>query len=86
MHPTKAELIVKNGLRCMACGRECTYREIQWHHIVPKYVFKQTKQPIDNSYENGSLLCVRCHAKIHEYLYWDAEYQLMTELIEDNRL
>ena len=38
MHMTKAQLIVRNGLRCMGCGRVVEYADIQWHHIKPKYV------------------------------------------------
>ena len=86
MHPTKAELITKNGLRCMLCGKECEYKEINYHHIVPKYVYKLLKIPIDNSYANGSLLCLSCHSKVHEYLYWDDEYQKMMDLVEDNKV
>ena len=86
MHPTKAKLIELNGMRCMACGRQCTRHELQWHHIVPKYVFRQNHLPIDNSYENGALLCVNCHIKVHEYLFWDDEYQLMMDLVEDHKV
>ena len=86
MHPTKAELIMKNGMRCMACGKECRYSEIQRHHIVPKYVFRQLKLPIDDSYANSCLVCTRCHSMIHEYLYWDEEYQQMMDLIEDHKV
>ena len=86
MHETKALLIVRNGLFCMACGKLVPYSEIQWHHLVPKYVSKTYKQPPDNSYENGSLLCKRCHVEIHKYLWWDEEFQMLTDLIEDNKI
>ena len=86
MHETKALLIMRNGLKCMGCGRETKLKELQWHHIVPKYVSKLNKQPPDNSYENSSLLCKRCHIQIHKYLYWDIEYQMLIDLIEDNKV
>lgn len=85
MNETKVLLILVNGLRCMGCGKDVPLKEIEWHHIVPRYVFKQNHLPIDNSYENGSLLCRRCHVEIHKYLYWDDEYQKLTDLIEDNK-
>ena len=85
MHETKALLITRNGLRCMGCGRVVSYKDIQWHHLVPKYVSKINKQPPDDSYENGSLLCIRCHVEIHKYLWWQDEFQLLTDLIEDNK-
>lgn len=86
MHETKALLIMRNGLKCMGCGRETKLKDLQWHHIVPKYVSKQRNEPPDNSYENGSLLCIKCHGTIHKYLYWDEEYQLLCDLIEDNKI
>lgn len=86
MHETKALLIMRNGLRCMGCGKETKLKDLQWHHIVPKYVSRLNKQPPDNSYENGSLLCKSCHIQIHKYLYWDIEYQKLTDLIEDNKI
>ena len=85
MHETKALLIVRNGLRCMGCGREVELKDLQWHHIVPKYVSKVNKQPPDDSYENGALLCKRCHIEIHRYLFWEEEYQMLTDLIKDNK-
>lgn len=86
MHETKALLIMRNGLVCMGCGKETKLKDLQWHHIVPKYVSKLNKQPPDNSYENSSLLCKNCHIQIHKYLYWDIEYQMLTDLIEDNKI
>ncbi|MBQ8299908.1 MAG: HNH endonuclease [Clostridia bacterium] len=85
MHATKALLILRNGLRCMGCGKVAEYKDIQWHHIKPKYASKANHEPVDDSYENGSLLCKRCHIEIHKYLWWDMEYQLLTDLIEDNK-
>lgn len=86
MHETKALFIQRNGLRCMGCGKIVEYTNIQWHHIVPEYVSKINKQHPDNSYENGSLLCRKCHVAIHKYLYWQEEYQLLIDLIEDNKI
>ena len=85
MHPTKAELIRKNGLRCMLCGKECDYQEINWHHIKPKAVCKYYHEEIDNTYENGSLLCLNCHALVHTYSYWSDEYQYYMDVIRQNK-
>lgn len=85
MHPTKQELLNINGPRCMLCGKIFRYRELEWHHIVPKYVTTFYGQPKDDSYENGSILCLKCHARVHEYLYWDDEYQFLMDVIEDNK-
>ena len=85
MHPTKAELINRNGLRCMLCGKEVPYRQINWHHIKPKAVCKYYKEPIDNSYENGSLLCLECHDFVHTLYYWSAEYQYYMDVIRKNK-
>jgi 5-methylcytosine-specific restriction endonuclease McrA len=85
MHPTKEELIERNGLRCMLCLKEFPYHEIQYHHIVPKYASKHMGLPPDNTYDNGCLLCLKCHAKVHEYSYWSDEYQFLMDVIEDNK-
>ena len=85
MHPTKALLIERNGLRCMLCGKEVSYREINWHHIKPKAVCKYYGEPIDDSYENGSLLCLSCHAYVHTLYYWSAEYQQTMDEIRRNK-
>jgi len=85
VHPTKEELIKRNGCRCMLCLKEVPYREIQWHHIVPKYYTTFMGLAPDNSYENGSLVCVSCHQKIHKYMYLDDEYQFMMDVIEGNK-
>ena len=85
MHQTKCELIIKNGVRCMGCGKEVPLKDLHWHHLKPKYVSKANHEPPDDSYANGSLLCKRCHTEIHKYLWWDIEYQLLTDLIEDNK-
>lgn len=85
MKPAKWELIDRYGMRCMLCGKEFSYKEINFHHIKPKYVFKQDGLKPDDSADNGSILCVKCHCKIHEYLWWDDEYQLLTEIILQNK-
>lgn len=82
MHETKALLIVKNGLRCMLCGRGVPYRQLNWHHIKPKYVCKMNNEPIDNSYENGALLCLECHDFVHSFEYNSQEYQDLMMLIK----
>lgn len=86
MHETKRQLIAVNGIKCMGCGRTVEYKDIQWHHITPKYVYKARHETPDDSYKNGALLCRRCHIEIHKYLWWDEEYQLLTDLIEDNKI
>lgn len=86
MHSTKAQLITNNGLRCMYCGRQVPYREINWHHIKPKAVCKFLKEPIDDSYENGSLLCLKCHAYVHTLYYWSREYQEAMDVIRRNKI
>ena len=85
MHETKALLITRNGLRCMACGKEVEYKNIHWHHIKPKYVFKANHEPVDNTYENSALLCIRCHIELHKFLWWDDEFQVITSIIEGNK-
>lgn len=85
MHDTKRLLIRYNGLKCMLCGAEVSYKEINWHHIKPKAVCRYKGEPIDNSYENGALLCVECHAFVHSLYYWSEEYRLVTDRILANK-
>lgn len=85
MHETKRLLIINNGLRCMLCGKEVPYNQINWHHIKPKYVSKMYCELPDDSYENGSLVCVTCHAIIHQYAWWDEEYHQLMEIVKDNK-
>lgn len=85
MHETKALLIKKNGLKCMLCGREVAYHEINWHHIKPKAICRKRKEPIDNSYENGALLCLSCHSYVHTLFYWSEEYKEATRIILSNK-
>ena len=85
MHPTKKLLIERNGLRCMLCGKEVPYLEINWHHIKPKAVCKYLGEPVDDSYENGSLLCLGCHNFIHTIYYWNPEYEKYSRIIRSNR-
>lgn len=85
MHPTKQLLIEINGLKCMLCGRSVPYAQINWHHIKPKAVCKYLGEEVDNSYENGSLLCLDCHAFVHTLYYWSDEYQTYMKRIITNR-
>lgn len=85
MHPTKQLLIERNGMYCMLCGRKCTYRELNWHHITPKWVYHKKGIPVDNSYENGSLLCLDCHAYVHEFFYYSETYRLMMEDVKNHK-
>ncbi len=85
MHPTKKELIERNGLRCMLCLKEVPYEKIHYHHMIPKYYTKFMGLAQDDSYENGSLVCIDCHKKIHEYMYLDDEYQFLMDVIQGNK-
>ena len=85
MHQTKCELIMRNGLKCMGCCKEFPLKDLQWHHLKPKYVSKANHEQQDDSYSNGSLLCRKCHAEIHKYLWWDDVFQTMTSIIEGNK-
>ena len=85
MHTTKYTLICNHGLRCMLCGEEKELKELQWHHIKPRYVSKACHEEPDDSPENGAILCKKCHVEIHRYLWWDDEFQLLTELILRNK-
>jgi len=85
MHPTKQELIERNGLRCMLCGKIVEYKYINWHHIKPKSVCKANHEQIDNSYENGCLLCLDCHAFVHSFDYESEEYKQYMDVIRENR-
>lgn len=85
MHETKAILILKNGLRCMLCGKEVDYHRINWHHIKPKSVCKSLGENIDNSYENGSLLCLDCHAYVHTLDYESDEYKCAMDVVRKNK-
>lgn len=85
MHETKARLILNNGLRCMLCGEEVPYNQLNWHHIKPKSVCKHLNEAIDNSYENGALLCLSCHSFVHLFQYDSQEYKDITRLILLNK-
>ena len=85
MHPVKAEMISRNGLRCMLCGRIVPYECINWHHIKPKAICKYYKEPIDNSYDNASLLCLECHAYVHTLSYWSKEYKDLMDTVRRNK-
>lgn len=85
MHETKAKLIEKNGLRCMLCEKKKPYRELQWHHIKWRSICKQEGIPVDNSYDNGALLCVMCHSFVHTLDYNSKRYQQLMEKVKSNR-
>lgn len=85
MHDTKVQLILRTGLKCMCCGEEYPLYDLQWHHIKPRYVYKACHEAPDDSYENGSLLCKRCHVAIHKYKWKDKEYQAITDTIRKNK-
>ena len=85
MHRTKQELIERNGLRCMLCGKEVSYEQLNWHHIKTKAECRRHKKPIDNSYENGSLLCLNCHAFVHTFPYWSSFYKYYMDVIRKNK-
>ena len=85
MHPIKQLLIQRNGLRCMLCGKEVSYQQLNWHHIKPKAVCKYYGEPIDDSYDNASLLCLNCHAYVHTFYYWSFEYEELMRVIRENK-
>lgn len=84
MNETKVWLIIEHGTVCMLCGKDVG-RKIQWHHIRPKYDFKRCNEKIDDSVENGSLLCPDCHKLIHRYDYIDYRYKRLTLEIKKNK-
>lgn len=85
MKLTKELLLKRYGKRCMMCGKRYPLKLLQWHHIKPKYVYRHNNKPPDDSTENGAILCVSCHAIIHEYVWESDEYQLLTEIILQNK-
>ena len=85
MHQVKKLLIERNGLKCMLCGETVPYQLINWHHIKPKAVSKYLGEPVDDSYDNGALLCLECHAYVHTMYYWSKEYQETMERIRKNK-
>lgn len=85
MHPTKQLLIERNGLRCMLCGKEFPYSQINWHHIKPKAVCKFQGLEVDDSYYNGALLCLNCHAHVHTLYYWSEEYSKTMDEIRKHK-
>lgn len=69
----------------MLCEKEMKYREIQWHHVKWKSICNKENTPIDNSYENGVLLCVMCHSYVHTLDYYSSEYQELMRKAVKNR-
>jgi hypothetical protein len=79
MKETKRLLIERNGTVCMLCGKDVG-RRITWHHIKPRCVGG------DNSYQNGSLLCERCHfQRVNKLKYGTREYRELMEEIKRNK-
>ena len=85
LKPVKYAMIEKNGLRCMLCGKYFHYEQINFHHIKPKYASKREGKQPDDSYENGSLVCTSCHARIHSYDWKDKEYIAFMAIIRKNK-
>lgn len=78
MKEVKRLLIERNGTRCMLC-RQDVKMAIQWHHAQPKYAKG------DNSYNNGTLLCDRCHKHIHQFQFGTTQYTQLTIQILKNK-
>jgi 5-methylcytosine-specific restriction endonuclease McrA len=79
MHQTKKHLIQINGTKCMLC-RKNVGKRITWHHIIPRC------EGGDNSYENGALLCEKCHFEIvNELMYGTQEYEELMQQIRKNK-
>lgn len=85
MHPTKELLIQKNGLYCMLCCKKCKYRDLEWHHIKWKSVSRNRREPIDNSYDNGALLCINCHRYVHTLRYNSAKYKDLMWVVRSHK-
>ena len=68
----------------MLCGKKKPYRELQWHHIKWKCICKK-EGTIDDSYENGLLLCVMCHSYIHTLEYDSDKYRMLMKKAIENR-
>lgn len=85
MHPIKQLLIERNGCKCMLCGQEVEYEQLNWHHIIPKSWCKRNNLPIDNSYDNAALVCANCHAYIHRFDYGDKAYEELTKKMRKNK-
>ena len=85
MHPTKELLIKRNGMYCMLCGQKCEYNELEWHHIKWKSVSLRRGEKVDNSYENGAILCVACHHYVHTFSYWSKEYDIMMGVVRSHK-
>lgn len=74
----KIKLMKINGKKCMICG-ERPSSPIEHHHLIPRSAGGK------NDYENGSLLCARCHSIVHKYEYGSCQYELLTKLIKTNK-
>lgn len=85
MHPTKELLIQRNGMYCMLCGKKCKYDELEWHHIKWKSISLKQGEKIDNSYDNGALLCIQCHHYVHTFRYKSEEYHNLMLAIRSHK-
>jgi hypothetical protein len=71
----KRQLIENYGCVCFLCRKDVG-RSITWHHVKPRYASG------DDSYENGSLLCEKCHVEVHRYNWGTAIYNdYMTKVL-----
>ena len=86
MHPTKHLLIQKNGMYCMLCGKKCEYDDLHWHHKKLKSITLKERGMIDNSYDNGLLLCVNCHKYVHQFSYYSEMYRTLMVSAEQHKL
>ena len=85
MHPVKELLINRNGMYCMLCGKKCAYTEIEWHHIKWKSITRRREHKIDNSYDNGALLCAACHHYVHTFEYDSEEYRKLMSVVRSHK-
>ena len=85
MHPVKELLIKRNGMYCMLCGKKCEYPDIEWHHIKWKSVTLRREGKIDNSYENGALLCTSCHHYVHTFSFYSDEYHDLMNVVRSHK-
>ena len=83
MQVSKNTLVQIYGSRCMLCKKEFDPTELQRHHIIPKYEYKRRHEEPDETISNLSLLCKKCHNKVHRFDCRDGEYILyMINILE----
>jgi len=71
---TKEQLIREFGHICFHCGFDVG-KKIQFHHVIPCYAGGS------DYYNNGSLLCPKCHPKLHIFQFGTDEYTEFTNII-----